>query len=1117
MRTTRCFAFVLGAPGLLFASTALAANDLGYYRMPTLHGDTIVFSAEGDLWRVSTDGGVAQRLTTHPDEETHPNFSPDGTMLVFNAAYEGPTEIYTMPLAGGAPMRRTYGADRAEAIGWTPDGASILYSTRAFSTLPDQQLALVDIATNTTTRVPLHQASDGAFGPDGEVLVFTRLPFQGSHTKRYKGGTAQQLWRYATGEAEATPLTTDYDGTSTAPMWWDGRVYFISDRDDTMNIWSMTPDGDDLRQHTMHAAFDVKEPSLHDGRIVYRRGADLWLYDIGANESRELDVTLASDFDQTRERWLLKPMEYLTSVHIAPDGSAAALTVRGEVFTVPVDPTRRRVRATRSTDVRYRNARWMPDGETLVAVSDESDELEFWTFPANGVGDRVQLTDDSTVFRNEPVVSPDGTHIAYTDNDWTLWIRDLNGNQTIRVAQSAADQIVDLAWSPDSQRLAFVFIESNTLGRIKVYDRADGSVTPVTSERVHSFSPQWTTDGAWMYFLSERDLTTSVASPWGRNQPDPHLHKTTRIYLAPLQGQTRSPFVTDDELDLADAKAKDEDEDDDDADGDEDNDDDAEAAGEADADGETDDETEDDAVERIEMDFSRAIDDLMIAPVPRGEYASLRVAKDRLLWLAANPDGPGATLQSLAIKRDAKPEVKTVIAGVSDLQLSGDRTHLLVRKGSGIHIAKVGADEKAIGKGALPLGGWKFAYDPREEWRQMFNDAWRMERDFFYDRDMHGVDWTAMRDKYAPLVDRVTTRGELSDILQQMVGELSTLHMYVFGGDFRDGPEQIAQGDLGARLERVADGWRVAQIYRGDRDRPDERSPLDRPKSRVDVGELITRVNGQPAADLPHFGMALRNTAGQPVLLHVRDGEGEERAVLVTPMSTRAASSLRYEHWVEERRLMVETEGDGELGYVHIRAMGQGNYAQWAEQYYPVFNRKGLILDVRHNSGGNIDSWILSKLMREIWMYWQGRNGDPTWNMQYAFPGHMVVLCDERTASDGEAFAEGFRRLGLGPVIGTRTWGGEIWLSFNTPLADRGMATAAEFGVYGPEGEWLIEGHGVDPDIVVDNLPVATFNGGDAQLMAAIRNLQARIDETPVVIPPPPDHPDLSIEENRGR
>jgi tricorn protease len=380
---------------------------------------------------------------------------------------------------------------------------------------------------------------------------------------------------------------------------------------------------------------------------------------------------------------------------------------------------------------------------------------------------------------------------------------------------------------------------------------------------------------------------------------------------------------------------------------------------------------------------------------------------------------------------------------------------------------------------------------------------------------MHKVDWKAMRTKYRPLAERAASRGELSDAIAQMVGELSLLHSFVGGGDQRSGPENIGLASLGAAWVRdeSSGGYRISRLYQTDPDEPEIRSPLTAPGAEVNEGDVIERINGVSVLSVPDAATLLRAQSGKQVRLRVFPGgdKAKAREVIVTPVSLDQEWDLRYRDWEYSRRLRVDQIGEGKLGYVHLRAMGSGDIAQWQRDYYPIFNRQGLILDVRNNNGGNIDSWILEKLMRKAWMYWKPRVGNPYWNMQYAFRGPMVILCDQDTASDGEAVSDGFRRLGLGKVIGTRTWGGEVWLTGSNTLVDNGIATAAEIGVYGPEGDWLIEGHGVEPDIVVDNLPHSTFNGEDAQLMAAIKHLQEEIKKKPVTLPPPPKYPDKSF------
>jgi tricorn protease len=1080
-------------------SPALAPEpSLGYYRSPAIHGDTVVFAAEGDLWRIGRSGGVASRLTTHPAEEASPALSPDGTTLAFSAAYEGPLEVYTMPLAGGLPVRRTFDGGGARVTGWTPDG-KVLYATRRYSTLPDTQLVEVDPATARRRTVPLSQASDGSYTPDGKTLFFTRHAFQGSHTKRYRGGTAQNIWKLTEGAAEAVPLTADYPGTSKTPMWWKGRVYFASDRDGTMNVWSMDESGGDLRQHTRHQGWDVTSPALSEGRIVYQLGADLRILDVSTGEDAPLTVRLASDFDQMRETWVRKPMDYLTTLDLSPAGDRVALTARGQVFVAPVKQGRL-VEVTRNPGVRYRQARFLPDGAALVALSDESGEVELWRLAANGVGKAEPLTADGTILRWEAVPSPDGRWIAHHDKGQQLWLLDVEKRTQKRIATNSRGGFSGLAWSPDGRWLAYSAPAANDLDRIFLHGIEAGATTPLTSDRFDSGSAAWSPDGEWIYLLSDRSLKTLVPAPWGPRQPDPFLAAPTEVFAVSLKKDFLSPFQPADELHPE--KPKDDKEK-------EAKRDDAKPAGSPAKDAPK------AAPKPVTIDLSGIEARLVKVPIPAGRYRSLRTDGKRLYWLSIQASFEAKrSLQALAVSRE-KPSVKTLVEDVKDYALSADGKKLLVHKGDDLYVfdAADKAPEK-LEESKVDLSRWSFSFDPREQWRQMFTEAWRLERDYFYDPGMHGLDWKAVLEKYRPLADRVTSRGELNDVLAQMVSELSALHIFVRGGDLRKGPDEVDIASLGAELARdeAAGGYRVARIYGSDPDLPDSLAPLRRPGVNVEEGDVLEAVNGVPTLSVADPALLLRNQAGRQVLLRVRAaGKAPARDVVAAPISPEEAARLRYDDWDHSRRLRVEEAGKGAIGYVHLRAMGGENYAEWARGFYPVYNRPGLIVDVRHNRGGNIDSWILGKLMRKAWFYWKPPVGDPYWNMQYAFRGHVAVLVDAHTASDGEAFAEGARRLGLAKVIGTRTWGGEIWLTSSNVLLDKGIATAAEFGVYGPEGEWLIEGHGVDPDVVVDNLPRRTFDGGDAQLEAAIAYLQEKIRNEPVPVPPPPAYPRKAI------
>ncbi len=506
-------------------------------------------------------------------------------------------------------------------------------------------------------------------------------------------------------------------------------------------------------------------------------------------------------------------------------------------------------------------------------------------------------------------------------------------------------------------------------------------------------------------------------------------------------------------------------------------------------------------------------------PAPPGNYGNLQAAEKRLCWLN---DGDNTqkhlAMQCIDVANNGD-DVETVMSDVKNFEIAQNRKKLLVRKGDDFSIfdsdvkAAAISDPKALAKASINISRWTFSTKPVDEFRGFFLDAWRLERDYFYDRNMHGVNWIAIRDRYLPLVDRVANRDELNMVIAQMVGELSALHTFVGGGDSRKPADQVEIASLGARLRRdeKAGGFVVDHIYQHDPDLPDLAPPLARPESLVREGEVIVSIDGEDLLSVTDERVLMRGKAGTQVLLRVKSTSGAMREVLVTPIKDADEANLRYAEWEYSRRLTVDSASNHSIGYVHLQAMGPDDIDRWAREFYPVYDRQGLIIDVRHNNGGNIDSWLLAKLLRQAWFYWQPRVGNPIWNMQYAFRGHIVVLCDQQTASDGEAFTEGFKRLNLGKVIGMRTWGGEVWLSFSNTQADNGIASAAELGVYGPEGKWLIEGHGAEPDISVDNLPHSTFSGNDDQLQAALKLLKEEIQADPRPVPAHPPYPDKSF------
>ena len=1090
--------FRISKPILLFFITILsysissAQGFEGYYQSPNISDNTIVFVAEGDLWMVPLNGGLAQRLTTHPEEENFPSISPDGKTIAFSASYEGPMEVYTMPIEGGLPTRWTYERDASITNSWTPDG-KVIYNTRAYSKVPDNQIVTIDLLTKHKTKIPLAQASEATYDATGKTVYFVRPAYHRNVTKRYKGGTARQIWKFTEGADEAVKLTKDHLGGSHHPMWFSGRIYFISDRDGVMNIWSMNEIGEDLKQHTNHKEFDVRSASISNGNIVYQVAADLWHHDLTSNESKKINIKLVSDLDQLREKWDDNPSKYITAVHPDPKGEQIVITARGRVFVAPVK-SGRFVSFTDKKNVRYRDAVFSHDGATIYTLSDESGEFEFVSLPSNGQGEQKNITSNGDLLRYGGEPSSDGKWLAYDDLESNMYVLNIASGVSKKISTNQ-EGIGDFTWSPDNKWLAFVQTASNSMKQIKIYNVEVGASFDLTTDRANSFNPRWSPDGKFIYFLSDRNFKSLVGSPWGTRQPEPYFDVSEKIYHVALKKGTRSPFRENDEL-VGDHKKEDT----------------PTKKGKKKNKSEV---KEDTLV--VSIDRAGIQERIIEVPIKPGNYNGLEVSK-KALYLMSSETGVNAKRHVSFVKiGNEDVALKTLVSDVNSFELSGNGKKILVRKGRSYHMIDAGTSKVSdISKNKINLSGWKFPITPREDWKQIFTDAWRMERDYFYDKNMHGVDWDAMHTKYFPLVDRVTTRNELSDLIGRFVGELSALHTSVRGGDLRADDKNISVASLGAVFSRDGKnkGFKIEYIYKVDPDYPNEKSPLDDPYLDVRVGDIITKVNGKDALLAIDIGELIRNESGKQVRMTLLRGTSS-RDIIVKPIANEY--NLRYRDWEYGNRLDVEEQSENEIGYLHLRAMGSNDINQFYREFYPVFNKSGLIVDVRYNFGGNIDSFILEKLLRKAWMYWKARSGEPYWNMPYAFRGHIVVLVNENTYSDGEAFADGFKKLKLGTTIGTRTWGGEIWLSGANRLSDNGLARAPMMGVYGDNGKWLIEGHGFEPDIEVDNLPHATFNGQDAQLDAAIKYLQKLIKEDPREVPAPPAYPDKSFKNNKKK
>ncbi len=1078
LRLLLALAIAVGTTGSAFA-------DIGYYRFPTLSGDQIVFTAEGDLWSVGTNGGKAQRLTTHPGQEVRAVISPNGKQIAFNGSYDGASEVYVMPVEGGLPKRLTFDAGNSVAIGWSPAG-EILYTTQNETGPASQRvLALVDPNTLKHRTLPLADAGDAAFSADGQSLYFVRfgLAISNDNVRNYRGGLTAHMWRYGLKgdkEAERIAGAAATDANDRRPMVWDNRIYFISDRSGRDNLWSMMPDGSDLKQLTKHSDFDLRWANLDKGRIVYQLGADIHVFDIAANTDKTIAIELTGDFAQRREHVVKNPLAFFEGLSFSPKGDRVAVTARGHVALAGTGAMRRIDLGT-SAATRLRNAIISADGKSVFGFSDTSGDVELWRYPADGSMDGKQLTKDAAGVRTVLVPSPDGKWIAHATFDGRAFLYNLESGQNTQFDSSDWAEIAQLAWSPDSKSLFIIRPDGRSpRNRLVIYNLADKRKQVLTSDKYDSEQPVFSPDGKWLYFLSDRQFQTRN-SVWGDRDMGPGFTKRTKIYALALQAGLKFPFDPPNEADnAADSKAGDKPA----ADKDKDKDKDAKAAKSTPA-----------------IQFDGLGDRLFEVPLAGDDISNLNADDKRLYFLS--PDGAEGhlALKTLTIEATG-PKPETFMGDVRDYELSADRKKIMIRKWAAgpvmgdVMIVDAGAKAPAdLSKSAVKLGDWSVIATPALEWNQMFYDAWRMHRDYFYDKSLKGVDWVKVRDHYAPLVGRLTDRAELDDLLGQMTSELSTLHSQVIPGDQRNGTDGSTAGFLGAIFDTDPQGFKIARIYRTEQELPAERGPLSAPGVDAREGDIITAVNGITAAGHADIGELLRDRVGQQVLLSIKRA-GKDIKTVATAINAQRQAALRYGDWELSRRAKVDAAGQGRIGYLHLRAMGPDDAATFAREFFANIDRDGLIIDVRRNNGGNIDSWIIDRLMRRTWAYLQPRYGKyPIHNMQNTFRGKVAVLIDERTYSDGETFAAGIKALKVAPLIGKRTSGAGVWLSDRSSLSDRGRARVAELGQYSADtNEQLVEGKGVIPDIEVENPPHETFTGADRQLETAIKTL---LDQMP--------------------
>jgi tricorn protease len=1102
-RIARLSAAILVA---LTAPSASGAADMppdGFYRYPTIARGTIVFASEGDLWKVSAGGGVAQRLTAYEGEEKFPRISPDGRFIAFTAQYEGNDDVYVMPASGGEPQRLTYHPMSDQVIGWTGDGR-IVFRSRRDHPHGDYRVYSLPVAGGIPEMIPLEPAAWLSFEPGGKRVAYQKIGLEFHNWKRYKGGEAEQIY-VGTLQPLAFAEATTYDGKDAFPMWSpDGRIYFVTDRWGRPNLASMKPDGSDVRRHTTFEDYDVRWPALGDGTVVYQHKMDLWAFDIATGRNAQVPITLPSDRLQVRERFV-DPMENIQGWGLSKSGDRIALETRGDVF---VTRTRKKGlvrRITESSLARSKDPAFSPDGKAIAAWTEVDGEEQLLLYPSDNSAPPRRLGTQEPGWHYVPLWSPDGKKLAWGDHRYRLVVADAaTGERT--VADTSGFEITAYEWSPDSRYLAYDVAIDNGFNQVRVWDGQTKTVHPMTDPMFNSYSPTWDPKGKYLFFLSERWINPYLDRAEARFA----VLKSALPLVAALQADGTLPFAPRGDLD---PKAEDKEE-----------------KKEKGGDAKGDKEKKEEKVEPIRIDFEGLADRVVQVPVPPGTYRGLKAVEGKLHFLSIEPrgmmppgspdddddEGPGGSLMTYDV---ANEKLATVIQGVRGYDVSLDGKVLVYRTKDGFFRVEAGAmsapkPDKDDAGGAddpkIDLSGFTLRVNPRDEWVQMLRESWRLQRDFFYDAGMHGVDWDGVWKQYGPLSGRLSSRDDLEDLLGEMFGELNVGHAYHWPGDLRRG-KSVGTGLLGADLDYdAASGfWKIRKIYAGDYPDPLTSSPLARADLRVKAGMWLVAIDGRPLVKGEDYLRRLANRARQEVELSVNDAPRLEGARRVVVKTVGSDIRIRYATWIRENRAYADKASGGRIGYIHLYDMGGFGLQQFARDYAPQWNKRGLIIDDRWNHGGFVAPMIVAHLDRKIFSVSGLRYSDLRFTSpDRAFPGHLAVLINRQGGSDCETLAQSVKDFGMGPVIGTRTWGGWVGIRGDKPLRDGGVTTQPEFGGWDPRGRgWQIEGHGVDPDVVLDLSPDGFLDGKDEQLDYAIRDLVARIEKDPRDLAPEPPIP----------
>jgi tricorn protease len=1059
-----------------------AQKDARLMRFPDINKDLIAFVYAGDIWTVNADGGDAKRLTSHKGLELFPKISPDRNWIAFSAEYSGSRQVYVMPSTGGTPQQLTYYNDVGEmpprggwdnvVLDWTPDSKNILIrGNRTPFGERNGKYFLVNIDGGFEKPLQITDGGIAVLSPDATKLAFTPVSREFRTWKRYKGGRASDIWIYDL-QNDKSERITDFVGTDQIPVWYKNKIYFASDKDLTLNIYSYDLDTKETKQITSYSEFDVMWPSGENGMIAYENGGFIYKLNLETGKTEKVNVNISFDNPNVIP-YFKNVSEFIESGEISPAGNRAIFDARGDIFSVPAE-NGFTVNLTKTQGIREMSPSWSPNGKYVSYLSDATGEYEIYLLENKDGAKARQITFNSKAWKYDPIWSPDSKYLLFFDRTLNLQFIDIaTGN--IKVVTSAySDEIRDYKFSPDSKWITYTNNSENSNSSVWVYNLTTGQNHQLTDDTFNEMSPVFSKDGNYIFFLSNRDFNLDFSS-----FEFTYLYTdATRIYALALRKDSPKLFKFKNDVVKAETENKTE---------------------TSKAKKDSDEPKKDDL--NITIDFDGIADRIMDFPVEDGNYRYLDAIDGGILYGAED----GIHKYDIVKEKD-----ELIISGVRNASLSADGSKMLYYSGGNFGIVGISTGQKA-GDGKLDLSNVEMKIDPKKEWNQIYTDGWRIFRDYFYVSNMHNIDWAGLKVKYGQLLPYVSHRADLDYILSEIISEANTGHAYDNYGDF-ERVKHIDGGLLGAELkpDSKANRYIISKIYKGENWNESRRSPLTEQGIDIKEGDYLINLNGSNVtlADNPY--KFLENTANKHIEITVNSLPTETGAKTYTIKTISSELSLFYLDWVEARRAMVDKLSGGRIGYIHVpNTAVEGNY-ELHRGMYAYHNKEALIIDDRYNGGGFIPENMADMLDRTTLSYWHRNGLHPMKSPSIAHDGPKAMLINGYSSSGGDAFPYYFKKKGLGTLIGTRTWGGLVGISGNAGLVDGGYIAVPRFGVYDENEEWIIEGIGVYPDIEVIDRPELTAKGIDPGIEKAVEVLLKELEENPVKKPKTPAEPDRS-------